>query len=306
MFCYKYKFLSSQKYNIFMLKDEIHLQHENEIEIIKLNSFQPRFKWSKCDISDIGQFELFDNQKSRIYKIDPSMGLLLKEFLNGKVCFQGINNHFKIAKIISNGNSSSIVRMRHLQNEELVTCKIYKQGRSELEQEFRNEVLALQLLKHKNLPKIREYYIEANHNYIIYDLFEGHPLDICIKNNILDDQQMIHIMKELLKVVQFMKMEGYSHQNIKLENIYYYSLMSQITLIDFGKSLFKNQSVTAGDSYFSKTTKDNSELNTQTCRNTYPDKDYFDCGLIFIQMYLYIQKQDYQKNSQLQRYPLFR
>lgn len=38
--------------------------------------------------------------------------------------------------------------------------------------------------------------------------------------------------------------------------------MSQITLIDFGKSLFKNQSVTAGDSYFSKTTKDNSELNT--------------------------------------------
>ncbi|CAK85944.1 unnamed protein product (macronuclear) [Paramecium tetraurelia] len=267
-----------------MLKDEVHLQNENEIEIIKLNSFQPRFKWSKCDISDIGQFELFDNRKSRIYKIDPSQGMMLKEFLSGKVCFQGINNHFKIAKIISNGNFGSIVRMRNLQNEELVTCKIFKQGRPELEQEFTNEVLALQFLKHKNLPKIREYYIEANHNYIIYDLFEGHPLDICIKNNVLDNQQMYNIMKELLRVVKFIKMEGYSHQNIKLENIYYYSLMNQITLVDFGKSQLKNQSVIAGDSYFSKTTKDYSELNTQTYRNANQDKDYFDCGLVFLQL----------------------
>lgn len=38
--------------------------------------------------------------------------------------------------------------------------------------------------------------------------------------------------------------------------------MNRITLIDFGKSLSRNQLVTAGDSYFSKTTKDHSELNT--------------------------------------------
>ncbi|CAD8098431.1 unnamed protein product [Paramecium sonneborni] len=131
MFCYKAKLLSSQKYNIFMLKDEIQLQHENKIEIIKLNSFEPRFKWAKCDTSEIGQFELLNNQQSRIYKIEPSMGMLLKEFLNGKVCFQGIDNQYRIAKIISKGNSGSIVNMRNLYNGELVTCKIYKQGNSE-------------------------------------------------------------------------------------------------------------------------------------------------------------------------------
>ncbi|CAD8098433.1 unnamed protein product [Paramecium sonneborni] len=92
------------------------------------------------------------------------------------------------------------------------------------------------------------------------------------------------IKQELIRLIQYMQFEGFSHQNIKLENIYYYSLMNQITVVNFGKSVFRNQPITPSDSYFSKTTKDYSDLYTNSCRNTYPDKDIFDCGLVFFQL----------------------
>lgn len=46
--------------------------------------------------------------------------------------------------------------------------------------------MALQFLKHKNIPKLREYYIETHHNYIIYEFIEGASLDNYIKKNILN------------------------------------------------------------------------------------------------------------------------
>lgn len=45
--------------------------------------------------------------------------------------------------------------------------------------------------------------------------------------------------------------------------------------------MLRNQIITPNDSYFSKTTKDETDLNTFTCRNSCPYKDNFDCGLVF-------------------------
>ncbi|CAD8070737.1 unnamed protein product [Paramecium primaurelia] len=285
MICYKSNFFSIQKYKIFMLKDEIQLSNDQHSFVIQLNSFEPKIMWIQNDNSEIISFELFLNKKKSIYKFAPNIGNLLKEFLNGKVCFQGINNHYKIAQYIQKRNYGSLVRMRSIYNEELVTCKILKQGKVEFEKEFRNEVVALQFLKHKFIPKLKEYYIESNHNYIIYEFIEGASLDKYIKKNILNTDQILKIMKDLLQVVQYLHNEGFNHQNIKLENIFYCSMMDQITLIDFGQQ--KSNDITSQRHIKSiKTlfTQDYTEMNLFTNGGFSFEKDFLDCGLVFYQL----------------------
>ncbi|CAD8092073.1 unnamed protein product [Paramecium sonneborni] len=285
MICYKKKFFSIQKYHIFMLKDEIQFSNDQHSLVIQLNSFEPKIMWIKNDNSDIISFELSMNKKKSIYKFVPHIGKLLKEFMNGKVCFKGINNHYKIAQFIQKRNYGSIVRMRNIYNEELVTCKIIKQGRAEIEQVFRNEVMALQFLKHKNIPKLREYYIETHHNYIIYEFIEGASLDNYIKKNILNKAQIFKIMKDLLSVVEYLHKEEFSHQNIKLENIYYCSMLDQITLIDFGQQKTNSiNSLRQIQSMNSLSTKDYIDLNSFTSREFSMEKDYVDCGIIFYEL----------------------
>ncbi|CAK81544.1 unnamed protein product (macronuclear) [Paramecium tetraurelia] len=272
-----------------MLKDELQLSNDQHTLVIQLNSFDPKITWITNDNSEIISFELFLNKKKSIYKFAPNIGILLKEFLNGKVCFEGINNHYKIAQYIQKRNFGSIVRMRSIHNEELVTCKIFKQGRAEFEQEFRNEVIALQFLKHKFIPKLKEYYIEQSHQYIIYEFVEGSSLDKYIKKHILSKNQILKIMKDLLQVVSYLHNEGFSHQNIKLENIFYCSMLDQITLIDFGQQkTYDITSLRHIKSIKTLSTQDYfTEMNLFTSNGFSLEKDILDCGLVFYQLQVF-------------------
>ncbi|CAD8167060.1 unnamed protein product [Paramecium octaurelia] len=285
MICYKRKFFSIEKYNIFMLKEGIQISNDQHSLVVQLYSFEPKIIWIKNDNSDLISFELCQNKNKQIFKFAPHIGKLLKEFMNGKVCFQGINNHYKIAQYIQKRNYGSIVRMRNNYNEELVTCKILKQGTVEQEQVFRNEVIALQFLNHKNIPKLKEYYIELHHNYILYEFIEGASLDNYIKKNILNKDQIYKIMKDLLAIVQYLHQEGFSHQNIKLENIFYCSILDHITLIDFGQSKIKNiinlKHVTSMNT---EITEDQTNINTDSNREFSMEQDYKDCGIVFLQL----------------------
>ncbi|CAD8131577.1 unnamed protein product [Paramecium pentaurelia] len=285
MICYKSKFFSIEKYNIFMLKEGIQFSNDQHSLIIQFYSFEPKIKWIKNNNSDIISFELLLDKNKSIYKFTPHIGKLLKEFMNGKVCFQGINNHYKIAQYVQKRNYGSIVRMRSIQNEELVTSKIIKQGKEEFEQAFRNEVIALQLLNHKNIPKLKEYYIESQHNYIIYELVEGASLDNYIKKNILNKDQIYKIMKELLSIVEYLHQEGLSHQNIKLENIFYCSMLEHITLIDYGQSKLTNiMNLKHSSSINTLINEDYIKMNTFTEREFLMEQDYKDCGIVFFQL----------------------
>ncbi|CAD8174690.1 unnamed protein product [Paramecium octaurelia] len=275
------QFLFTPKVQNFYVK-----RRASTLQLIQLNSFDPKITWITNDNSEIVSFELFLNKKKSIYKFAPNIGILLKEFLNGKVCFEGINNHYKISQYIQKRNFGSIVRMRSIHNEELVTCKIFKQGRAEFEQEFRNEVIALQFLKHKFIPKLKEYYIESSHYYIIYEFIEGASLDKYIKKHVLSKNQILKIMKDLLQVVQYLHKEGFSHQNIKLENIFYCSMLDQITLIDFGQQkTYDITSLRHIKSIKTLSTQDYfTEMNLFTSNGFSLEKDFLDCGLVFYQL----------------------
>ncbi|CAK76872.1 unnamed protein product (macronuclear) [Paramecium tetraurelia] len=295
MICYKRKFFSIEKDPIFKCNFKRIIKDQHSL-VIQLYSFEPKINWIKNDNSDLISFELCQNKNKQNFKFAPHIGKLLKEFMNGKVCFQGINNHYKIAQYIQKRNYGSIVRMRNIFNEELVTCKILKQGTAEQELVFRNEVIALQFLNHKNIPKLKEYYIESHHNYIIYEFIEGASLDNFIKKNILNKDQIYKIMKDLLAIVKYLHKEGFSHQNIKLENVFYCSIQDHITLIDFGQSKIKNIiHLKHVSSIYTEITQDQTNANTDSNRESSMEQDYKDCGIVFLQLQAILNK--FKNNS---------
>ncbi|MDJ0775233.1 MAG: serine/threonine-protein kinase [Mastigocoleus sp. MO_167.B18] len=101
---------------------------------------------------------------------------------------------------------------------------------------FNSEAKTLEKLgKHNQIPQLLAYFEEEEEFYLVQEYIMGHPLSREIPSGkILDERTVIHILKDLLQVLEFVHANEVIHRDIKPSNIIRRESDRKLVLIDFG------------------------------------------------------------------------
>ena len=101
---------------------------------------------------------------------------------------------------------------------------------------FNSEAKTLEKLgKHNQIPQLLAYFEEEEEFYLVQEYIMGHPLSREIPSGkILDERTVIHILKDLLQVLEFVHTNEVIHRDIKPSNIIRRESDRKLVLIDFG------------------------------------------------------------------------
>jgi serine/threonine protein kinase len=140
---------------------------------------------------------------------------------------------------IGHGTSCIVYKCRHRKNNNFVAIKtIEKIGLTEKQlSNVYNECRVSKFIKHENLVKIHETYETPSRVFIVQELCQGQDLFQYCQEFTLSEKDVKWVAMELLKGIMYLKSEGITHRDIKLENVVLNKkndLYKGIKLIDFG------------------------------------------------------------------------
>ncbi len=101
---------------------------------------------------------------------------------------------------------------------------------------FHSEAQTLEKLgKHDRIPQLLAYFEEEEEFYLVQEYIVGHPLSREIPSSkVLNERAVIHILQDLLEVLEFVHRNEVIHRDIKPSNIIRRSSDAKLVLIDFG------------------------------------------------------------------------
>jgi len=101
---------------------------------------------------------------------------------------------------------------------------------------FPREADALEKLgQHKQIPQLLAYFEEGDEFYIVQEFIAGHSLEHeLLLGKQLPEAQVIHIIMELLEILEFVHSHSVIHRDIKPNNIIRRDSDNKLVLIDFG------------------------------------------------------------------------
>ncbi|MBF2087208.1 serine/threonine-protein kinase [Thermoleptolyngbya sp. C42_A2020_037] len=106
------------------------------------------------------------------------------------------------------------------------------------EELFQREAERLdELGQHPQIPKLLAHFIQNGYPYLIQTYVDGHPLTReLLQAGAFDEDQIRHLLRGLLPVVQFVHDHQVIHRDIKPDNIIRDRHTETLTLVDFGAS----------------------------------------------------------------------
>lgn len=102
-----------------------------------------------------------------------------------------------------------------------------------LAQQFRREAMALASLRHPNLPRVTDYFLEHDSYYLVMDLIRGQSLEKLIGTTALAETIVLDYSDQLLSVLEYIHGLGILHRDIKPANIIVQP-DGRVVLVDFG------------------------------------------------------------------------
>ncbi len=101
---------------------------------------------------------------------------------------------------------------------------------------FRQEAQQLeQLGKHPQIPELFDYFEEERHQYLVQEYIPGENLaTVLADEGNFDEYQILHLLNDLLPVLQVIHNHQVIHRDIKPENIIRRHGSNQLVLVDFG------------------------------------------------------------------------
>lgn len=165
------------------------------------------------------------------YNLVGVISMILKENL--------INNKYIIEEKITDGDKSSIYKGRTL-NGERITIKFLvnafdKTDDKEILELFNRESKALSILSHTNIVEYVDSGIFENKFYIITRYFDATNLNIYLKENDINFDKKLYIIRDLLVGIQEAHSKKIIHRDLKPSNILI-NPDRKIKIIDFGVS----------------------------------------------------------------------
>ena len=101
---------------------------------------------------------------------------------------------------------------------------------------FEKEAETLEKLgSHEQIPKLLDYFEEAQEFYLIQEFIPGHTLNLELPKGLRwTESEIIEMLIEVLEILEFVHSQGVIHRDIKPENLIRRGADKKIVLIDFG------------------------------------------------------------------------
>ncbi|BBM88017.1 serine/threonine protein kinase [Candidatus Uabimicrobium amorphum] len=169
-----------------------------------------------------------------------------------RIVGQEIDNKYIIKKPIGHGGMGVIYLAKHkLLQKEYAIKFLYDKNQvyntdDELEQRFISEASMAVELRHDNLVEVYDISKYKNHFYMVMEYIEGETIEQAIaKGKNFVEQDVIHVLHEVLSALQAIHEKGFVHRDIKPSNI----MINQngvVKVMDFGiaKDLSKSENLT--------------------------------------------------------------
>lgn len=174
-----------------------------------------------------------------------------------------LRNRYEILELVGQGGMGAVYKAsdRRLEGRICAVKEILPHlsenttSETELEQiteQFRTEASILARLDHPHLPKVSDYFANANREYLVMDFVEGRDLQEIVqdakrRNEFLVETQVLTWIAQMLDALEYLHNQDPAviHRDIKPSNIKV-TLRGDIKLVDFGlvKVLFKDDSRT--------------------------------------------------------------
>lgn len=102
-------------------------------------------------------------------------------------------------------------------------------------QRFVNEASVLQRLgSHDQIPQLISYFEEEQEFYLVQEYIEGEELQAEIERNLFNETQVITLLQDVLRVLDFVHKTNVIHRDIKPANLIRRKQDGRFVLIDFG------------------------------------------------------------------------
>ena len=152
-----------------------------------------------------------------------------------------LTKHYKIIEKLGSGTFGRVYKATHLITNQLRAIKVVKKEILKFQDDeklFLKEIELLAALRHQNIIKIFEYFVDKAHYYVVQELATGGELyEQIYKLQSFNEKNAAVIMEQLLSSVCYLHHEGIVHRDLKPENIMLESKIQgdlSIKLIDFG------------------------------------------------------------------------
>ena len=142
---------------------------------------------------------------------------------------------YKVLNLIGEGGMASVYKGQHETLGTEVAIKILNPvfaANEAIRKRFKDEAMLLATLNHPNISRVEDY--DEEHMAIVMELLKGQNLkEYCIEKKQINESEIIHFLKQVLKAFQFAHENGVIHRDIKPANIFILP-NRQIKILDFG------------------------------------------------------------------------
>ncbi|BAY60944.1 serine/threonine protein kinase [Calothrix brevissima NIES-22] len=114
---------------------------------------------------------------------------------------------------------------------------------------FNSEAETLEVLgQHDQIPRLLAYFDERQEFYLVQEFIDGNTLsEELLPGQRWSENQVIHLLVEILSILEYVHSQGVIHRDIKPDNIIRRSSDSKLVLVDFGAvKQLRTQLVAAG------------------------------------------------------------
>lgn len=156
---------------------------------------------------------------------------------------------YKVLKMIGKGSFARVYLARNNETEEMVAIKAFNKDHILRKEKgvdnIREEIDITWNLNNKNLIKMIELHESENSVYMILELLEGGEI-FTLSGGCLHFDLAVHILRDLLRGVNYLAKHGIMHRDLKPENIVLKYKgkpfrENTIKIVDFGLSAFKDE-----------------------------------------------------------------
>lgn len=146
-----------------------------------------------------------------------------------------LQNRYQIDDLLCRGDFSALHKATALQLG--ITIAIKENLQPSAHQAFLNEAKLLAMLKHSNLPKVTDYFVEPNgRQYLVMEFIEGKDLDeVVMAKGKLSEKEALDLLNGIFDAVSYLHSQSppIIHRDIKPPNIKITS-QGQAVSVDFG------------------------------------------------------------------------
>jgi serine/threonine protein kinase len=183
-----------------------------------------------------------DKVKEYLCKSDSECKLWLNNFKR-IIKHNKFSEKYKLEELISDGKVASVYRGLNIKTKEVVCVKIIDKNKlNNKASMLYNEVLILKSLSHDNVVRYIDHFEDYNFIYVVMEYLQGGQLINYLneQGGSISDQRKIDIMYQLGKGIEYLRMMGVLHRDIKPGNIGMSTIYANAIpkVIDFGLSTY--------------------------------------------------------------------